>query len=58
MGTEIVERERQLRDQVRKLTVVVDRRKVSEDASAIAESDFFKDLAQKKDSLRQRSDES
>ena len=58
MGTEIVQRERTLRDQVRKLTVVVDRQKVSEDASAIAESDFFKDLEQKKDSLRQRTDES
>ena len=56
MGTEIVERERKLREQVTKLTVVIDRQKVAEEASAIAESDFFRDLEQKKNALRERED--
>jgi len=56
MGAEIVERERRLREQVRKLTVVIDRQKVDEEAGAIAESDFFRDLAQRKEELRKRSD--
>ena len=54
MGTEIVERERKLREQVTKLSVVIDRQKVAEEAGAITDSDFFKDLAQKKDALRDR----
>ena len=43
-----------MREQVTKLSVVIDRQKVAEEAGAITDSDFFKDLAQKKDALRDR----
>ncbi len=56
MGTEIVERERKLREQVTKLTVVIDRQKVAEESAAITDSDFFKDLTDKKNALRERED--
>ena len=54
MGAEVVSRERKLREQVRTLTVVVDRQKVAEESGAITESDFFKDLQAKKEALRAR----
>ena len=56
MGTEIVERERRLREQVLKLSVVIDRQKVEQEAGAITESDFFRDLESRRDQLRQRDD--
>ena len=52
MGTELVERERKLREQVRKLTVMIDRKKVEEEASAITDTDYFKSLAEKASQIR------
>ena len=54
MGAEVIQRERKLREQVMKLTVVIDRAKVAEEAGAIADSDYFKTLAQQADKLRDR----
>jgi len=55
MGAEVVERERKLREQVKKLSVVIDRQKVEEEAGAIVESDYFKDLQERASQLRDRS---
>ena len=57
MGTELVERERKLREQVRKLTVMIDRKKVEEEASAITDTDYFKSLAQKASEIRKQNAE-
>jgi HAMP domain-containing protein len=54
MGSELVERERKLREQVRKLTVMIDRKKVEEEASAITETDYFKSLAEKASQIRKQ----
>jgi hypothetical protein len=54
MGAEVVERERKLREQVTKLTVVIDRQKVAEEAGAITDSDYFKELKQRASELRER----
>ncbi|HCK78650.1 MAG TPA: hypothetical protein DHW34_01385 [Actinobacteria bacterium] len=54
MGREIVERERRLREQVAKLTVVIDRKKVERDVGEITETDFFQDLQARAAELRQR----
>ena len=45
-------RERKLREQVRKLTVMIDRKKVEEEASAITDTDYFKSLAEKASQIR------
>jgi HAMP domain-containing protein len=57
MGTELVERERKLREQVRKLTVMIDRKKVEEEASAITDTDYFKSLAEKASEIRKQNAE-
>ena len=57
MGSDLVERERKLRDQVRKLTVMIDHDKVQEEASAITDTDYFKDLAQRAQEMRTRNTE-
>lgn len=52
MGTEIVQRETSLREQVQKLSVMIDHNKAEEEASAITESDYFKELAQRAAAIR------
>lgn len=54
MGTELIERERKLSEQVRKLTVMIDRKQVEEDASAITDTDYFKDLAERAKEIRKQ----
>lgn len=54
MGTELVERERKLREQVYKLTVIIDHEKVQEEASAITDTDYFKDLAERAKEIRKQ----
>jgi hypothetical protein len=58
MGTELVERERKLREQVYKLKVIIDHDKVKEEASAITDTDYFKDLAERAKEMRTRNTES
>ena len=57
MGTELVERERKLREQVYKLKVIIDHDKVQEEASAITDTDYFKDLAERAKEMRTRNTE-
>ena len=52
MGTEIVERERRLREQVAKLSVQIDRTKVDEAVSDIAESEYFLRIKERAEELR------
>lgn len=52
MAAEVVERERALRDQVRRLEVVIDHRKVDDEINAILETDFFRRLEERADELR------
>ena len=54
MGADVVERERKLREQVTKLSVVIDRQKVTEEAGAITDSDYFRELKQRASELRDR----
>ena len=54
MGTEIVERERRLREQVEQLTVRIDRQKVEEQVQEITESDYFQRLKSRSEELRRR----
>ena len=55
MAAEVVERERTLRERVRRLEVVVDQRKVDQEINAIVETDFFRRLEAQAEILR-RSD--
>ena len=59
MGKEIVERERKLREQVAKLTVVIDRSKVDKDVDDITETDYFQRIKARADDYRaqRRADE-
>lgn len=52
MGTEIVERERRLRDQVARLTVQIDRARVEEAVADITESEYFARIKERADELR------
>lgn len=52
MGAEIVQRESKLREEVKKLTVMIDRGKAQADASAITETDYFRDLADRARDIR------
>jgi HAMP domain-containing protein len=52
MGTEIVARERRLREQVAKLSVQIDRTKVEEAVSDIAESEYFLRIKERAEELR------
>ena len=52
MASEIVERERKLRDQVTQLRVVVDRAKVEREVGEITESDFFQRLQERAEEMR------
>jgi HAMP domain-containing protein len=52
MAAEVVERERALRERVSRLEVVIDRRKVNDEISAITESDFFRNLERQAEELR------
>lgn len=52
MAAEVVERERALRDRVKRLEVVIDHRKVDEEINAIIETDFFRRLEARADELR------
>lgn len=54
MGTEIVERERRLREQVASLTVEIDRARVERDVDEIVETDFFRDLQTRAAEMRRR----
>jgi HAMP domain-containing protein len=52
MGNELVERERKLREQVAKLTVVIDRTKLAESVDEITESEHFQRIKAQADELR------
>ena len=52
MGAEIVARERRLREQVAKLSVQIDRTKVEEAVSDIAESEYFLRIKERAEELR------
>ena len=54
MGSEVIERERKLREQVQKLTVVIDRQKVQEQSEAIVSTDYFQSLTERAAELRGR----
>lgn len=54
MGRELVERERALREQVRRLTVEIDRSQVAKDVSAITDSDYFQDIKAKAAEFRRQ----
>jgi len=54
MGSEVIERERKLREQVQKLTVVIDRQKVQEQSEAIVSTDYFQSLTERANELRGR----
>jgi len=54
MGAEVVARERKLREQLTKLSVVIDHKKVERDLGEIVESDFFHDLELRAAALRER----
>ncbi|MGA0208703.1 MAG: cache domain-containing protein [Candidatus Nanopelagicales bacterium] len=56
MGTEIVERERRLREQVEKLSVQINRAKVAAEVQEITESDYFQSLKARSRELRDRDD--
>lgn len=54
MGTEIVEREKRLREQVEQLSVQIDRGKVAEEVQEITESEYFQRLKSRSKELRDR----
>jgi len=54
MGSEIIERERRLREQVATLTVEIDRSRVERDVSEIVDSDFFRDLQTRAAEMRRK----
>ena len=54
MGTEIVARERRLREQVQQLSVQIDRDKVASEVQEITESDYFQRLKSRSRELRDR----
>lgn len=56
MAGEVVERERSLRERVRRLEVVVDQRKVDEEINTIVETDFFRRLEARAEVLRRTDD--
>jgi uncharacterized protein YoxC len=56
MGTEIVARERRLREQVQQLSVKIDRDKVASEVQEITESDYFQRLKSRSRELRDRDD--
>ena len=56
MGEEIIERERKLREQVARLTVVVDHGKVAKAVEEITETEYFQRLKERADALRSRND--
>jgi len=54
MGTEVVEREARLREQVKQLTVQIDRSRVDSEVEQITESEYFQRLKAQADELRRR----
>ena len=56
MGKEILERERKLREQVARLTVVIDHSKVAQAVDEITETDYFQRLKARADEMRNRKD--
>jgi HAMP domain-containing protein len=52
MGTELVERERKLREQVAKLTVVIDQTKLAESVDEITDTDYFQRIKAQAEELR------
>lgn len=56
MGTEIVARERRLREQVQQLSVQIDRDKVASEVQEITESDYFQRLKSRSREMRERDD--
>lgn len=54
MGSEIVDRERRLREQVATLTVEIDRQRVASDVGEIVDTDFFRDLKARATEMRRR----
>lgn len=54
MGNEIIERERRLREQVERLTIEIDRSRVSEQVAQITESEYFQELRSRTEELRRR----
>ncbi len=53
MGSQIVERERSLREQVKRLTIGVDRDKVAQSVNEIGDDDYFRDLQERGKQLRE-----
>jgi HAMP domain-containing protein len=53
MGRQIVERERRLREQVKRLTVEIDQSKVDQEVQLITETDYFQHLKARAKELRQ-----
>lgn len=53
MATQIVKRERSLREQVRRLTVAVDHDKVAKSVEEMGDDDFFRDLQERGRKLRE-----
>ena len=56
MGQEILERERKLREQVARLTVVIDHGKVAKAVDEITETEYFQRLKARADELRRAKD--
>lgn len=54
MATEVIERERALRDQVKRLTVEIDHSRREAAVREIVETDFFTDLSEKAADMRRR----
>ncbi|MDA2987965.1 MAG: HAMP domain-containing protein, partial [Actinomycetota bacterium] len=52
MGTELVERERKLREQVAKLTVVIDQTKLAKSVDEITDTDYFQRIKAQAEELR------
>jgi hypothetical protein len=54
MVEKVAEREQSLKQKVASLQIIIDERKRDEQVGELTDSDFFQDLKQKADDLRQR----
>ena len=54
MGSELLQRERHLVEQVKRLTVIIDHHKAEEDAEAITGTEHFHQLAEQAKAMRAR----
>ncbi len=57
MAQEVMTREEHLRQEVAQLRIEIDRAKMARDVAEITESDYFRELQQKRKRLRERRDE-